>query len=185
MYVSTYTHSYRRTYIRTHVPTYARTENRKTICPLHHPMRGHTNMLSIGSEFVLFRVHPFNKHGAFNLITVVIIRNITQFCYHLRILFKQRHDQKILLRCAPTKRLRVRQVFNVSTKKLHLMLFKLHQMKLLIRLCKCAGWSESTLGAHARMYVFWYWGSFIFNCMGSMICHKWIYSTANATTIFT
>ena len=35
-----YTHSYRRAYIRTHVTTYERKENRKTICPRHHPMRG-------------------------------------------------------------------------------------------------------------------------------------------------
>ena len=28
-------------------------------------------------------------------------------------------------------------------------------VKILIRLCNCAGWSESSLGAHARWYVFW------------------------------
>ena len=40
-YISTYVRLYRRTYIRTHICTYPRTENRKTICPRHHPLRGH------------------------------------------------------------------------------------------------------------------------------------------------
>ena len=47
MYVPTYTHLYRRTYILTHVPTYAPTENRKTICPRHHPVGVHKNTTSI------------------------------------------------------------------------------------------------------------------------------------------
>ena len=29
---------------------------------------------------------------------------------------------------------------------------------LTLRLCKCAGWSESSQGAHVRRYVFWLWG---------------------------
>ena len=49
-YVCTYTHSYRRTYIRTYVPTYACTENQKTICPRHHPMRGHKNVINTACD---------------------------------------------------------------------------------------------------------------------------------------
>ena len=37
----------------------------------------------------------------------------------------------------------------------HPWVFKMCIVKVLIRLCKCAGWSESLLGAHVRRYVFW------------------------------
>ena len=32
---------------------------------------------------------------------------------------------------------------------------KMHPVKILIRLRECAGWSESSPGAHIRIYVFW------------------------------
>ena len=37
---------------------------------------------------------------------------------------------------------------------------KMCLVKILIRLRKCAVWSESSLGAHVRWYVFWHYGSF-------------------------
>ena len=40
-------------------------------------------------------------------------------------------------------------------------LFKIHRVKILIRVCKCVGWFESSLGAHGRRYVFWCCGSFV------------------------
>ena len=43
---------------------------------------------------------------------------------------------------------------------LHPWLFKMCQVKILIRLCECAGWSESSLGTRVRWYVFWRFGSF-------------------------
>ena len=44
---------------------------------------------------------------------------------------------------------------------LHPWLSKIRPVKVLIRLRECAGWSESSLGAHVRRYVFWRYGSFI------------------------
>ena len=38
-----------------------------------------------------------------------------------------------------------------------------HPLKILIRLRECAGWSESSLGAHIQRYVFWRWGSNVFS----------------------
>ena len=38
---------------------------------------------------------------------------------------------------------------------LHSWLSKMHPVKILIRLCKCAGWSESVLGTHDQRYIFW------------------------------
>ena len=38
---------------------------------------------------------------------------------------------------------------------LHSWLFKMRSVKIRIRLRGCAGWSESSLGALVRMYVFW------------------------------
>ena len=35
---------------------------------------------------------------------------------------------------------------------------KMRPVKILIRLCECAGWSESSLGAHVRRYIFWPYG---------------------------
>ena len=40
-------------------------------------------------------------------------------------------------------------------------LSKMRLGKILIRLCECAGWSESLLGADVRRYVFWRNGLFI------------------------
>ena len=42
---------------------------------------------------------------------------------------------------------------------LHPWLLKIRPVKILIRLRECAGWSESSLGAHVRRYVFWRCGS--------------------------
>ena len=42
---------------------------------------------------------------------------------------------------------------------LHPWLSKMHTMKILIRLRKCAGWSKSSLCAHIQRYVFLRWGS--------------------------
>ena len=42
---------------------------------------------------------------------------------------------------------------------LHPWLFKMRPVKILIRLRECGGWSESSLGAHVRRYVFWLCGS--------------------------
>ena len=36
-------------------------------------------------------------------------------------------------------------------------LSKMRLVKILIRLRESAGWSESSLGAHIRTYVFWHW----------------------------
>ena len=38
-------------------------------------------------------------------------------------------------------------------------LSKMRPVKIQISLRKCAGWSESSLGADVRMYDFWLWGS--------------------------
>ena len=47
---------------------------------------------------------------------------------------------------------------------LHLCMSKMCPVKILIRLCECAGWFESSLGAQVRRYVFWrcglYWEIF-------------------------
>ena len=43
---------------------------------------------------------------------------------------------------------------------LHPWLFQMHPVKILMRLHKCAGWSESLLGAHTWRYVFWHSRSF-------------------------
>ena len=44
------------------------------------------------------------------------------------------------------------------------LIIKMRPMKVLIRLRKCAGTSESSLGAHARRYAFWRYGPIIFIC---------------------
>ena len=56
------------------------------------------------------------------------------------------------------------RVFVVLMKKftVHTWLFKMRPGKILIRLRKCAGWSESSLGEHALRYIFWRSGSFCF-----------------------
>ena len=38
---------------------------------------------------------------------------------------------------------------------LHPWLSKMHPVKILIRPCECAGWSESLLGAHVQRYFIW------------------------------
>ena len=43
----------------------------------------------------------------------------------------------------------------------HPRLSKMRALKILIRLCKCAGWFESSLGGHVRRYVFWRCGSYV------------------------
>ena len=47
---------------------------------------------------------------------------------------------------------------------LHPWLFNMRAVKILIRLCECAGWSESSLGTHVQRYVFWRCG---WNHLGS------------------
>ena len=42
---------------------------------------------------------------------------------------------------------------------LHPWLSKAHPVKILNTLRKCAGWSESSLGAHVQSYIFWHCGS--------------------------
>ena len=41
----------------------------------------------------------------------------------------------------------------------HHWLSKMYPLKILISLRECAGWSESSLGAHTWRYVFWHYGS--------------------------
>ena len=43
---------------------------------------------------------------------------------------------------------------------LHHWLSKIRPRKILIRLCECTVWSESSLGTHVRRYVFWRFTSF-------------------------
>ena len=45
--------------------------------------------------------------------------------------------------------------------------------KILIRLCECAGWSESSLGAHVQRYVFCHSGSNVYIFI-HMVCILWI-----------
>ena len=45
---------------------------------------------------------------------------------------------------------------------LHPWLSQLRPGKILIRLCECTGWSESSLDAHVHRYVFWPCDSFVF-----------------------
>ena len=42
------------------------------------------------------------------------------------------------------------------------LLSKICAMKILMRLCECTHWSESSLGTHVRRYVFWRSGSYNF-----------------------
>ena len=52
---------------------------------------------------------------------------------------------------------------------LHTWLSKMHPMKILIRLCKCTVWSESSLGAHVQRYVCWQYNVIpFFKCF---LCH--------------
>ena len=51
-------------------------------------------------------------------------------------------------------------VIVVCLKKLHSWLVKMHPAKILIRLGKCVGWSESLLWAHVQRNIFWC-GSFV------------------------
>ena len=43
---------------------------------------------------------------------------------------------------------------------LPLRMSKMRPVKILIRLCEYAGWSESSLGAHVKKYVFWHCDTF-------------------------
>ena len=42
--------------------------------------------------------------------------------------------------------------------------FFMRTTKTLIRLCGCAGWFESSLGAYVRRYVFWRCGASLYDC---------------------
>ena len=53
---------------------------------------------------------------------------------------------------------------------LHPCLSKMHTVKLLVRLCERDSWTESSLGAHVRMYVAWRCGTFGF-IMFMHVCH--------------
>ena len=81
----------------------------------------------------------------------------------------------------PTKTqisLRIRAVWSESSflheESLHPRLTNICQGKILIRLCECTGWSESSLGAHFRMYVLWRCGSDVINL--HTVCLSWSYS---------
>ena len=65
---------------------------------------------------------------------------------------------------------------------LHHWLSKMRPAKILIRLRECADRSESSPGAHIRMYVF-LWRSFILNDFYTVIYTSWVL-IRNATTIF-
>ena len=54
----------------------------------------------------------------------------------------------------PTK-VQISLPFVGRMKKLAFLLSKMCPVKVLIRLCECAGWSESSLVAHIERYVFW------------------------------
>ena len=58
---------------------------------------------------------------------------------------------------------------------LHLWLPKIHLKKILIRLCKCAGWSESLLGAPFRRYFFRRCGSYA--CIQWNLCKRATFET--------
>ena len=47
---------------------------------------------------------------------------------------------------------------SLSEETMHPRLSKTRPVKILIRLRECAVWSESSLGAHVRRYVFWRYG---------------------------
>ena len=47
----------------------------------------------------------------------------------------------------------------------HPWLSTIHPVKIVIRLCECAGWSESSLDAHVRRYVFPLCGSYPATCI--------------------
>ena len=65
---------------------------------------------------------------------------------------------------------------------LHLWLSKMHSVKILMGLQKCAGWSESSLGAHVQRYAFWLYSSHVFSYPLSMTKHAYIIlTTLNST----
>ena len=51
-----------------------------------------------------------------------------------------------------------------TNQPVHHWLSKMFAVKILIRLRECAGWSESSLGAHVRRYVVWHCGSIQLCC---------------------
>ena len=51
---------------------------------------------------------------------------------------------------------------------------KMRTVKILIRLGECAGWSESSLGAHVRRYVFWRSGLYPFWSVQSIIAYQFL-----------
>ena len=63
--------------------------------------------------------------------------------------------------CIPRSLIRIFVVRMKKKQTFHPSLPKMRQVKILIRLRGCAGWSESSLGAHIRWYVFWCYGSII------------------------
>ena len=64
-----------------------------------------------------------------------------------------KHQRRLKSACASAQS--DRNLFCPHEKTLHPWLSKMCQGKILIRLRKCAGWSESSLGAHVQRYVFW------------------------------
>ena len=64
----------------------------------------------------------------------------------------------------------------------HPWLSKMRPVKILIRLRECADWSESSLGAHVRRYVFWVCGSILwyqfqilYNVMTDAFSQNWTF----------
>ena len=69
-YICKYIRTHIRTEGRTFVRRYAHTENRKTICPRHHPMRGHKNSVTFAA--ILLSMPSINL-GLLCSLTEVIV----------------------------------------------------------------------------------------------------------------
>ena len=93
-------------------------------------------------------------------------RNIINMSSYVRAVFlKSQREKTCVLTCTPSRHIsdcasmQYDWSFRCSHKTFHSCLSKTHPVKTLIRLCKWADWSESTLGTNVRKYVFWRSGS--------------------------
>ena len=88
--------------------------------------------------------------------------------YSCWILYEPQHEKMYFLECAsnedsnqPALSVQSDQIFSCPLETLHPWLSKMHPVKILIRLCGCAGWSDSLLGAQFQRYVFWPCGAYV------------------------
>ena len=81
--------------------------------------------------------------------------------------FEQPHDKTNKMACTPSEDSNqpehppsLVRVFDVSTKQAWVLSYTLSAQRRLIRLGRCRGWSESSLGAHAILLILSWGGSF-------------------------